>query len=385
MLRIAGVLEVKIQKQLNSFRLDVAFSLGDELLAIFGPSGSGKSLTLQCIAGLLKPDAGTVAINGRTVFDAARGLNLPPQERRVGYVFQNYALLPYLTVADNVAYGLHRLPKAERARRVEKMINCMRLEGLEQRRPAELSGGQQQRVAVARALVTEPELLLLDEPFSALDSAIRGRLHAELLQLLRGLAITTVLVTHNLAEAYTLSEKMMVYNSGRVLQIGPRDEVLRRPSSRTVARFTGTKNLFRGTVLSSVASHLEVAVGNLSVRTPPGPFQEGDAVDLCIRPEEIMLIRPDRATGAAVEENRYGGEIVGEIANGTSFTLLFKLTGDPLGSGRDYDLQIEIPANVYRRLGVDASSRWVVSLKREALHLIGAAAPRQAPYLDRRA
>jgi molybdate transport system ATP-binding protein len=364
------VLDVAIKKRLKGFDLDVSFSFGDELVAIFGPSGSGKSLTLQCIAGLLKPDSGAISVNGRPVFDSSQGINLRPQERRTGYVFQSYALLPHLTVNENVGYGLHQLPRDDREARVRKMIAAMRLEGLEHRRPRELSGGQQQRVALARALVTEPELLLLDEPFAALDSPIRSRLHAELLQMLRRLSVTTVLVTHNLAEAYTLSDKMAVYEAGRVLQIGDRDDVLRRPANRTVARFTTTKNLFKGVIVATETGHLQVQVGSLMVYAPAGPRSEGDSVDLCIRPEEIMLLRPDRETGAAVEENRFEGEIVEEIAHGTTFTLMVKLDGDPLDSGRKYDLHVEIPANIYFRLGVDAQKRWSVSLKKDAIHLM---------------
>lgn len=364
------MLDVDITKQLKGFTLDVAFSLGDELAAIFGPSGSGKSLTLQCIAGLIKPDAGRVVVNGRPLFDSDRGLHIRPQERRIGYVFQHYALLPHLSVAENIAFGLHRLPRRERAGRVEKMVAAMRLDGLEQRRPGELSGGQQQRVAVARALATDPDLLLLDEPFSALDSAIRGRLHAELLKLLRGLSVTTVLVTHNLAEAYTLSETMVVYDAGRVLQVGPREEVLRRPASRAVARFTGAKNIYRGAVAQATAGATVVSVGASSIVAPAGPFPEGSPVDLCIRPEEVMLVRPDRDSRPAVEENRYPGEVVAEIAHGTSFTLMFRLHGDPFHLGRDYDLQMEIPANVYYRLGVDHRKEWTVSLKKESIHLM---------------
>ncbi|MCL4534466.1 MAG: ABC transporter ATP-binding protein [Bacteroidetes bacterium] len=362
------MLNVAIKKRLTDFDLDVSFSLGDELAAIFGPSGSGKSLTLQCVAGLLKPDSGIVTINGRTVFDASKGINLRPQERRVGYVFQNYALLPHLSVADNIGYGLHRLPREERDPRVKKMITVMRLEGLERRRPRELSGGQQQRVALARALVTEPELLLLDEPFAALDSPIRSRLHGELLQLLRRLSITTVLVTHSLAEAYTLSDTMVVYEDGRVLQAGSRDDVLHHPVSRTVARFTATKNLFQGTVIAREASWLHVQVGKLIMHAPAGSHQVGETVDLCIRPEDVMLLRQDREAGAAVAQNQYQGEIVEEIAHGTTFTLMVKLVGDPLGKGRRYDVHVEIPANIYYRLGVDSQKVWEISMKEDAIH-----------------
>ncbi|HEX9016509.1 MAG TPA: ABC transporter ATP-binding protein [Chloroflexota bacterium] len=370
------MLDATIRKSLAGFNLDVSLSVGDGMVAIFGPSGSGKSLTLQCIAGLLRPDAGRIAINGRTVFDSECGVNVRPQDRRIGYVFQDYALLPHLTVAENIVYGLNRVPRAERRHRLDKMLALMRLQGLEDRRPDHLSGGQQQRVALARALVTDPEILLLDEPFSALDSPIRGRLHAEVLSILSGLPITALLVTHDLAEAFTLSKTMAVYDAGGVLQIGPREEVLRRPSSRTVARFTATKNLFRGVVQAASEHDLEVRAGTLSVRTPAGPYAPGDVVDFCIRPEEIMLVRPDRAVGPAVEDNLCRGEVVGEIARGASFTLHFRLEGDPLGTGRDFDLVIEIPANVYDRLGVDSNKRWTASLKKESIHIIGRAPAR---------
>ncbi len=368
------MLEIAVQKELGQFRLDVQFAVQDEVIAIFGPSGSGKSLTLQCIAGLLKPDSGRIVINGRPVFDSVRGINLRPQERRVGYVFQDFALLPHMSVAGNIAYGLHRLPKTERRARVQKMVVSMRLEGLEDRHPASLSGGQQQRVALARALATKPEILLLDEPFSALDSPIRSRLYGELLSTLKSLRITAVLVTHNLAEAYSLSETMAVYDSGHVLQIGPRDDILRRPADRKVARFTATKNLFQGEVVRSTNRFLAVRTGALLVHTPPGEYRAGDLVDFCIRPEEIMLVRPDRVSGSAVEENQYPGLIVGEIAYGTSFTLQVRLAGDPLGLGRDYDLHVDTPAHVYYRLGVDSKREWTVSLKKEAIHVIGLAA-----------
>jgi molybdate transport system ATP-binding protein len=367
------MLELEIRKRLNGFVLDVALSLGRERVAIFGPSGSGKSLTLQCMAGLLRPDAGRIVLNGRILFDASCGIDLRPQDRRIGYLFQSYALFPHLTVEENVGYGLHRLPRGERDRRVKGMIVAMRLAGMEQRRPAELSGGQQQRVALARALVTEPELLLLDEPFSALDSPIRSRLHGELLRLLEGLGITTVLVTHDLAEAYTLSQVMAVVEAGRILQIGPRDDVLRCPTSRTVARLTATKNLFRGAVVASSEDGLEVQAGRLLVRTPPAPYGTGELVDFCIRPEEVMLVRPLGDVGSAVRENQYPGQVVGEVAHGTNFTLHFKLDGDPLGLGRDYDLHIDVPAHVYHRLGLDSKKEWTVSLKKEAVHIIGRA------------
>ncbi|HJX62273.1 MAG TPA: ATP-binding cassette domain-containing protein, partial [Dehalococcoidia bacterium] len=195
------MLEVDIRRRLGAFHLATAFSAADEIAVLFGPSGAGKSLTLQAIAGILRPDKGLVRVNGLTAFDSSAGINLPPQERRIGYVPQGYALFPHLTVAHNVGYGLSGLDRRRRAERVQEMVRLLGLDGLEERRPRELSGGQQQRVALARALVFRPRLLLLDEPFAALDEAIRSTLRQELLDIRRRMAVTIVLVTHDLVEA----------------------------------------------------------------------------------------------------------------------------------------------------------------------------------------
>lgn len=362
------MIKVDVEKRLKAFHLRSKFEAGNELVALFGPSGSGKSLTLQCIAGLVRPDAGRIVIGDEVVFDAARRINMPPQKRRVGYVFQNYALLPHLSVAQNIGYGLHHLVPAERQEKVKQMVRLMRLEGLEFHCPGELSGGQQQRVAIARALVTEPSILLLDEPFSALDSAIRSKLRMELLQILHGLNITTILVTHNLEEAYVLSEKMVVYEAGQVLQVGDRDEVLHRPASRSVARFTGTKNIFSGTVVRRASDHLEIDSEGLRIVAPLYERNEGDRVEFCIRPEHIMFLRPDRASGEQVRENQLEGSIVQEISHGGSITVFFKAAA--LANGKDYDLQIEVPAHVYQKLNLNREKEWRVSLKKRYIHVL---------------
>ena len=361
------MIEVDIAKRLGGFRLRCQFTAGEELVALFGPSGAGKSLTLQCIAGLVKPDRGRIVIGEQVVFDAALGIDLPPQKRRVGYVFQHYALLPHLSVAENIGYGLHRLAPGERQEKVAQMVRLMRLEGLQSRRPLELSGGQQQRVAFARALTIGPALLLLDEPFSALDSAIRSKLRQELLQILSNLKITTLLVTHNLEEAYTLSGRMVVFDAGRVLQVGDRDEVLHRPACRAVARFTGAKNIFSGAVVRVAADRLEIEGEGLRVVAPRYERNVGEKVEFCIRPEHVMLLRPDRVESERVKENRLEGRIVREISHGSGATLFFKVAG--LANGKDYDLQIEVPAHVYQKLDLAKRKDWAVSLKKGCVHV----------------
>ncbi|MDP2726010.1 MAG: ABC transporter ATP-binding protein, partial [Dehalococcoidia bacterium] len=319
------MLELDIEKDLGDFRLQASFQAGDKVVALFGPSGSGKSLTLHCIAGLVSPDRGAIKIDGETVFHSGRGINLPPQRRRVGYVFQNYALFPHMTVEANVAYGLHSLPAPERRRQVEEAIRRVRLTGMEKRLPHQLSGGQQQRVALARTLVTQPRILLLDEPFSALDSAVRGRLQSELMQLLRQLPITTILVTHNLPEAYALSERMIVYDAGRILQDGHRDEVLYKPRTRSVARFTGTKNIIQGRVRAVEPHHVLLETSYSTIMVPPYPCQVGQELEFCIRPESIMVVRPAQPLRAAVKENLLAGVIVDQLPKGSVHTLYFKI------------------------------------------------------------
>ncbi|NPV92477.1 MAG: ATP-binding cassette domain-containing protein [Firmicutes bacterium] len=238
------MLDVKLKKRLPGFTLEVAFKTNREILAILGPSGSGKTMTLRCIAGLISPDEGYVESNGRVLLDSGRGIGLPPQQRRVGFVFQNYALFPHLTVSENVAFGMDKRSKRQVDDSVSNLLGKMRISELASRYPGQLSAGQQQRVALARALAPEPEVLLLDEPFSALDAQVKERLEQELLEVQQFYRGTMLYVTHDLAEAYRLCSKMAVYEAGRILQLGPKQEVIESPVNRTVASSTGVKNLY---------------------------------------------------------------------------------------------------------------------------------------------
>src|SRR5213594_4711375 len=203
---MSGRVSVAITKRFPGFTLDVSWEAEQSVLGLFGPSGAGKTLTLQCLAGLVRPDQGRIVVNGTVFFDGEGGVDVPTQERRLGYVFQGYALFPHLSVADNVGYGLHDRPREERQRRTTEVLDWLGLGDLAGRRPRELSGGQQQRVALGRALAVDPELLLLDEPLSALDAPLRRQLRQELMAILREWGKATVLVTHDLAEAFQLAE-----------------------------------------------------------------------------------------------------------------------------------------------------------------------------------
>jgi molybdate transport system ATP-binding protein len=242
-------LDVVLGKRLPGFALDVRWTAGDGVAVLFGPSGAGKSLTLACLAGLVRPDSGRIVVDGRVLFDAATGVDVPPQQRRIGYVFQGYALFPHLSVAENIGFGLRDRPRSERARKAAEIVERLGLGGLESRRPAGLSGGQRQRVALGRALAIDPALLLLDEPLSALDLPLRRALRDELRAVLADLRMAAVVVTHDFTEAYRLGDRIVVYEAGRVVQAAARSELLWQPASEAVARIMAIPNVLHGTVV----------------------------------------------------------------------------------------------------------------------------------------
>jgi molybdate transport system ATP-binding protein len=226
------------------FALEAAFDCApSEVLAIVGPSGSGKSTLLRCIAGLVSVREGRIRCGGEAWLDTEADLAVPPHERRVGFVFQNYALFPHMTALRNVTSALGDRPRSEREPRARALLARMHLEGLEQRKPAMLSGGEQQRVALARALARDPKVILLDEPFSAVDRATRAALFREVAELRRELQIPVVLVTHDLDEATLLADRMCVVDRGRVLQTGTPEEIRTRPATPAVARLVGSESI----------------------------------------------------------------------------------------------------------------------------------------------
>jgi putative spermidine/putrescine transport system ATP-binding protein/spermidine/putrescine transport system ATP-binding protein len=279
-----------------------------ELMTLLGPSGCGKTTLLNLVAGFFVPDAGEIAIDGARVTD------LPTGRREIGMTFQNYALFPHMTLASNVGYGLRarRLAKAEIERRVAAALDLVKLTGLEDRKPRQLSGGQQQRVALARALVVRPKVLLLDEPFSALDRNLRGAMQVELREIQRKLGVTTIFVTHDQSESLSLSDRIAVMSEGRIRQIGAPDEIYRRPVDRFVASFVGDVNVLHARLERRDGVTAVVALGPARVTVPSRALDgvtPGGAVDLFVRPEDLCV-----AEGGAVAVTR--GVVAAHIYQG---------------------------------------------------------------------
>ncbi len=358
-------LTVDIAARLGGFQLRARFQVGRELIVLFGHSGSGKSLTLRAIAGLLRPDAGCISLGGQPLFDAARGIDLPPQRRGAGLVVQQHALFPHLSVRDNAGFALSGLPAAERRARVSRLLEVLGIAGLAERRPDQLSGGQAQRVALARALAPRPRLLLLDEPFSALDSAIRVGLRRELARMQRELDLTTVFVTHDLREAYHLADRVAVFDRGQVLQTGTRDEVFDRPNSARVAELTEVRNIWRGQVVADRGG-TAVDLGALTLRATTA-LPVGAVVDVCIRPERVLLLRPDRPGTETPRDTVVLARIVDEIAHGAVYTLFFRIERS---NAAGHDVEVDVPAHPYEVMGVRHRRDWALAFPREAVHVM---------------
>ena len=288
-----------------------------EMLALLGPSGCGKTTLLRTVAGFIRPASGRVLVDG-TQID-----HLPPGRRGVGIVFQSYALFPHMTAAENVAYGLEarRLPRAEVAHKVDAALSAVRMEGFAERRPRALSGGQQQRVALARALAIEPSILLLDEPFAALDRSLRLDLQLEIKRIQRRFGVTAVLVTHDQDEAMSMSDRMAVMNAGRVEQVGPPAEVYDRPATAFVAGFVGTTNRLPGRIEArdGAAYRIRLDAGaSVTVEAARG-FDIGARVVLCARPEQLTLSEGEDAFPARLRQSLpLGPALIHDVEAGTA-------------------------------------------------------------------
>jgi molybdate transport system ATP-binding protein len=323
------VLEVRLHKRLASITLDVAFDIGAETLVLFGPSGAGKSLTLQMIAGVVAPDAGRVRVGERVLLDTSTRARVPPQARRVGMVPQHYALFPHMTALDNITFPLRKGRGWSRVRAERRATELLRSFGLQERaraRPAELSGGQQQRVALARALAAEPELLLLDEPFAALDAPIRLELRDELRAVRRQLGIPMLFVTHDLEEAAMLADRLAVMVDGHVRQIDTTRAVLDHPADRAVAELVQARNIIAGQVERRGDDPVVMTSAGMLLTSTPWQHP-GAAVYAIVRPEAIRVVRDDRPLDPLGFDNLVTGQVVEIVDHGTR-CVLHVLVGD---------------------------------------------------------
>lgn len=313
------MLHARFRKRLPEFDLAVELDVGVETLALVGRSGSGKSTALNVIAGLLAPDEGAVSLSGRTLLDVAAGTAFAPEARRIGYLFQHYALFPHMSVTENIAFGLFRVSRSDRAARVRKALEFLDLRGIERARPHELSGGERQRVALARALVTEPDAILLDEPLAALDIENRSRIRLELRALLKRLAIPAVVVSHDFDDARVIGDKIAVMDRGRIVQTGTASALATHPADEFVAALTGT-NLARASRNGAGAEWVAFDPwdARLSTSATHAPYEwRGEIVD--VRPlgafVRIVLrgdvrLSVDVESASAVREGYKPGDVV---------------------------------------------------------------------------
>jgi len=363
------VIEVDIAKNFGNFSLDLSLHLQKDFTVLFGPSGSGKSVALQTIAGWMQPDSGTIRVNGLVYFDKKTGVNLPINRRHIGYVLQEPSLFPHMTLFENIAYGASGLPSGERKRKVLQIIERMRLKGLENHFPSQISGGQKQRGALARALVASPLLFLLDEPFASLDNPVREKLRLDLLRIIKEDNIPIIFVTHDVDEAFVLAEEMVVLNEGRVEQRGSKEDIFYRPQTHNAAKFFGAKNIFRGkiTEIHSEEGKMTVGVERKAFKAVM-PYRPGTVVGewitFCIRPEEIMILKEGKPIKANLQRNVFTGEIVRIVERGAEHTLFFKQGED------DYDFEISLSNLAYRSLHLREGDRVSVAFKWESIWLI---------------
>lgn len=323
----------------DTFSLDVSFEAGHELIVLFGRSGSGKTTTLRCIAGLETPEKGRIVVNDQTYFDSSSGINLQPQYRKPGYVFQNYALFPHMDVRKNITYGLKGWDKEKKEERMLEMVRLLHIEGLEDRYPSQLSGGQKQRVALARALAPNPQILLLDEPFSALDMVVRMRLRERIKVIQEELGIPVLFITHNPEEAFSLADRVVVLHDGRVHQNGTPREIFYSPVDRNVAELVGVSNIFDNSrVIGNLPSGIIVESKGLKFITHCTSCNS-EIVSLGVRPENVHLKSYDDGLFLG-EGNVFAGNVIDVTDKGSSKLMAVELEGS------DFILLCEVPTRL---------------------------------------
>ncbi|MDB5307369.1 MAG: molybdate transporter, ATPase subunit [Gemmataceae bacterium] len=333
---------------------------GGGVTALFGPSGCGKTTTLRCLAGLDRPDDGEIRLGGELWFDAARRVCLRPQQRGVGFLFQDYALFPHLTVGGNVAFGLAGLPRADRLRRAADALDRLGIGGLEGRYPHQVSGGQQQRVALARVLVCRPRLLLLDEPLVALDAPTRDALRPELRRLLASISVPVVLVTHDRAEAAALADQVVVLDHGAVVQRGTTADVFARPAGLTAARIVGVETVHPGRVLRAAEGLAVVAVGRAEV-VAVAPVEGPRDVYACVRGEDVILLAGGDGHMVASARNQLSAVVTAVTPEGPLVRV---------GLDAGFLLTALVTRPAADELGLAVGTRVTALVKAQAVHLI---------------
>ena len=309
--------EVNIRKKLPQLDMNIAFSLKKGVLAILGTSGCGKTMTLKCIAGITNPDSGYISNNGIYLYNSEKKISLNPHKRKIGYVFQNYALFPHMTVYQNISYGLGLFNSSKNHSAVSDIINRVRLNGLEKRYPHQLSGGQQQRCALARTLVTDPEILLLDEPFSAADGHTKHILESELIEIIKSnFHKPVLLVTHNIEEAYRLSDRIMIIENGTTVQTASKKEIIDHPKTLNAARITGCKNIFPVDIISSSGKETIIKCNEMTIRAAGKPPKK-DNLYIGVRAHYINILPENKS-----QHNTYPCRIMEVIEGIFSTTVI---------------------------------------------------------------
>lgn len=357
-------LQIDIEKRVPGFDLNVKLQVESEVLVLFGPSGAGKTLTLQMVAGLQTPDAGEIVLDGEPFFRkhrAGQSVSLPARKRGVGYVFQQYLLFPHLNALENVAFALKRQP--DRHDRALALLDRMQLAHLADRYSHEMSGGQQQRVAIARALAAEPRVLLLDEPFSALDAAVRERLQRDLKALQAELGLIVLYVTHSLEDAFAVGHRLAVVREGRVEQVGPIEDVFRRPASYQAAEIIGVRNLFQARVMASSAEGVVLDWDGLLLIAPPQDAEPGDTVTAYARPEDVKILYPDRPVSDVIRQNHVMGKITDLRFDASVHVLQVSL-------GNGHELEVRFPDFSYRPLSLQPGEHVNLAVRREGIVIL---------------
>jgi molybdate transport system ATP-binding protein len=369
-----SLLDVAIARKLARIDLDVTFQSRSEVLVLFGPSGAGKTTVLNCVAGLVRPDRGRIRLGGKLLFAREPGTpstDLPARQRRVGYVMQDYALFPHMSALENVRYPLRRRPDG--AKQALDFLDLLGIEHLANESPLRLSGGQQQRVAIARALAVQSPLLLLDEPFAALDGPVRERLQRDLAALQRDLELTVLLVTHRLEDAFALGHRIAVIQSGRIVQIGAVAEVFQRPASSGVAEIMGIRNLLRArllhhgnpTILDWDGLHVEVP-------QPESHFASGTEVIAFLRPEDIKIVYADRPLNASLAHNAVDATVSAVRPGAGQRIVQFLLPNQRT-------VEAHLPLHSYSTVDLAAGTAVRIALRRDGFVIVGRADRASAP------